>query len=118
MNFFLDANMPYSVLKVFEELKLEAMHAKDVGLSQADDTKIMEYAIRTKSILVTKDLEFGNARLFPKHFGIVILRLPYFYKASQITNSLKDFFNLISIKDLENSITVIKLGRYRIRKFD
>ncbi len=31
MKFFLDANIPYSALQVFEELKLEATHARDVG---------------------------------------------------------------------------------------
>ncbi len=45
MKFFFDVNMPYSSLVIFEELDLEAQHAKDVGLSKAKDEEIMNYAI-------------------------------------------------------------------------
>ena len=40
MKFFLDTNIPYSALVVFEELKLESTHARDVGLSRAGDREI------------------------------------------------------------------------------
>ena len=117
MRFFLDTNMPYATLKVFEKLSLEATHAKDVGLNMADDIIILDHAAKTKSIIVTKDIEFGT---FPatSHCVVIVLRLPYFYKADQITNSLKEFLKLVNLKDLENSITVIKPGNYRIRKAD
>ncbi len=119
MRFFLDANMPYSTLELFKELDLEAQHAKDVGLGKAQDKEIMNYAIKNKCILITKDLEFGNVNMFPteNQHGLIILRLPFYFTASQITNSLKDFFISIKLEDLEKSITIVKLGRYRIRKF-
>ena len=52
MKFFLDANMPYSVLTIFKELGLKAIHARDVGLSRAADKEIARYAKKNKSILV------------------------------------------------------------------
>lgn len=120
MKFFLDTNIPYSALEIFKVLKLEAAHARDVGLSRADDKEIIEYAIKNNSIIVTKDLEFANITVFPVelHHGIVIMRLPSFFKASQFVNVLRDFLKSIDVKGLKKSIAIVKVGRYRIRKFE
>ena len=59
MRFFLDTNIPYSALEIFEGLKLESAHARDVGLSRASDKEISDYAMKRDSILITKDLEFA-----------------------------------------------------------
>ena len=120
MKFFLDANIPYSALEIFEELNLECEHARDIGLSRADDIQIMNYAIKNDSILVTKDLGFANIMVFPieSHHGVIVLRLPPFFKASQFVNVLRDFLNSIDLKDLKKAIAIVKVGRYRIRKFE
>lgn len=119
MKFFLDTNIPYSALRIFEELNIESAHARDVGLSRADDIEIINYAVKNDSILVTKDLELANITIFPigSHHGVVVLRLPSFFKASQFVNVLKDFLSSINIKDLKKAIAIVKVGRYRIRKF-
>lgn len=118
MKFFLDTNIPYSTLKAFENLNLEAVHARDIGLSQANDKEIFEFAVKNKSILVAKDLEFANPRLFPRktHYGIIVMRLPYFFNASQFIAVLRNFLNSVEIDSLEKAVTIVKLGGYRIRK--
>ncbi len=120
MKFFLDANIPYSVLELFRELKLEAGHARDIGLGRAEDKEIIRHAIKTKSILVTKDLEFGNPVLFPpkSHYGIIVLRLPHDFKANSVTQVLKDFITIVGLENLSNSLSIVKLGSYRVRKFE
>ncbi len=119
MRFFLDTNIPYSALEIFEKLNLESNHAKDVNLSRASDKEIMDYAIKTNSILVTKDLGFANINLFPadSHHGLIILRFPNSFKAVQFNNSLKNFLDSINLEILQNSTAIVKLGSYRIRKF-
>ncbi|MBI2499016.1 DUF5615 family PIN-like protein [Candidatus Woesearchaeota archaeon] len=118
MKFFLDANIPYSALDVFREFNLAAIHARDVGLSRASDEQIMEYVIKNKSILVTKDLGFANIIIFPigLHYGLVVFRLPFFFKAIQFVNVLRNFLSSVDVILLERTITIVKLGRYRIRK--
>ena len=119
MKFFLDANIPYSALTAIKELNLEAIHAKDAGLSQASDKEIAKYAEKSKSILVTKDLDFGNLKLFDaKPCGLVILRLPHFFKAPQFINVLRDFLKSENAQNLEGAITIVKLGSYRTRKLE
>ena len=120
MKFFLDTNIPYSALKIFEELGLESAHARDAGLSRAGDKEIADYAKKNGSIMITKDLEFANAKLFPSgsHEGLIIIRLPTFFKASQFVNVLQDFLSSVNINDLKQSVAIVKIGKYRIRKFE
>ena len=119
MKFFLDTNIPYSALVVFEELKLESTHARDAGLSRVSDREIADYAKKNESILLTKDLEFANTKPFPlgSHKGLIIMRLPTFFKASQFANVLRDFLASININDLNRAVAIVKPGKYRIRKF-
>lgn len=120
MKFFLDANMPLSSVELFEEMNLPAVHARKIGLGSAGDEEIINYAIDNNFILITKDLEFGNQEIFPLKFlrGLIILRLPFYFTASQINDSLKNFFISIDIKELENNLTIIKLGRFRIKRLN
>ncbi len=117
MKFFLDANIPYSILGIFKELNLEAKHARDFGLSNAEDIEILKHSVQDNYILITKDLEFGNLKIFPiKPHGLIILRLPHNFKANEMGNTLKGFLKSINLQDLKGSISIVKLGRYRIRK--
>lgn len=116
MKFFLDANIPYSALAAFEQLDLEAIHARDVRLERATDQEILEHAMKNKSILVTKDLDFANEKIFPSHNGIVFFRLPSTFKASQFIGVLSEFFKTVTLDNLNDAITIVNLGRYRIRK--
>ncbi len=114
----MDSNIYYSTLDIFKELNLEALHARDVGLSRATDKEIIDYAIMNKLVLITKDLEFANRKVFSLEDsqGIILLRLPFFFKVEQVKKVLKDFLTSIKLKDIEKSLIIIKLGRYRIRK--
>ena len=120
MKFFLDTNIPYSALEIFKNLNLEYQHARDAGLSRAGDKEIMDCAIKNKSILVSKDLGFANITLFPpkSHQGLIILRFPNSFKAVQFNNALNDFLKSINLDRLNNSTAIVKLGSYRIRKFE
>ena len=79
----------------------------------------MDYVIKNKCILITKDLEFGNTAIFPTihQEGLIILRLPFLFKSFKVAEVLKEFLNSINIKELEKTLTIVKLGRYRMRAF-
>ncbi len=117
MRFLLDANMPYSSKEVFKKFG-HVNHAKDVGLARAIDREIIEHALEHKAILVTKDLEFANVLLYPlnSHSGVIVLRLPFYFTAKQINNALREFLSSLDVKELENAVTIVELGRYRMRR--
>ncbi len=51
-----------------------------------------------------------------KGFGLLLVRLPYHFTASRIKKVFEDFLKEVNINELVNSITVLELGRYRIKK--
>ncbi|MBI5066304.1 DUF5615 family PIN-like protein [Candidatus Woesearchaeota archaeon] len=119
MKFFLDENISISVVNFIKILGFEVEHARTAGLSGATDKEISEYAKKNKAILVTKDLEFGNILIYPEksHHGLLILRLPNYYKTAQLVKILVNFLENIKPKILESAITILEVGRYRIRRF-
>ena len=100
------------------KLGFEVEHCKNSKLVGSSDKLIAEYCKKQKLILVTRDLEFGSLVIYPKdcHYGLLILRLPNSFTAKKINETLVEFLKNIKIEDLINSITVLEVGRYRIRK--
>lgn len=120
MKFFLDENLPLSLEESIKKLGFEVKHARTVGLNGATDKTIANYAKKKESILITKDLEFGNLIIYPKnsHYGLIILRLSHNLTTEKITKILKEFLTKIDIQKLVNSIIILELGSYRIRKLN
>ncbi len=117
MKFFLDENIPFSSAKMLKDLGHEVEHVRTVGLRGSSDTKVAEYAREHDSILISRDLDFGNILLYPQgsHHGVLVIRLPHDFTGKQITEKLREFIETIDVDDLEGRITVLELGRYRTR---
>lgn len=117
MKFFLDANLPYSTKDIFSRFG-EVLHAKDVDLQAASDETIFSFAVKEKAILVTKDLDFGNPYIYPKesHYGLIILRAPFYFTAKQINAVFALFLSSTQTEELKGSIIVLGPGYQRIRK--
>jgi len=118
MRFFLDQNIPLSVVEMIRQLGFEAEHAKDAGLKSAPDKKITEYAKKRNAILITKDLDFGSLISYPKgsHHGLIVLRLPDHFTGEQITKTLKRFLTKTDSGKLVGSLIILEIEKYRIRK--
>jgi len=119
MRFLLDADVPRSSTRVFRRLRHEVQDVRDISLGDATDQEIAKYAKQNNLILVTRDIEFANILRYPmgSHVGIVVLRLPFDFTSEQINSVLNDFIKSVKIEELVNNITIIELGKYRIRRF-
>jgi predicted nuclease of predicted toxin-antitoxin system len=120
MRLFLDENIPLSVCDALQHDGYDVEHVRQVGLRGAVDIKIAAYAKKQQAILVTKDLEFGNVMVHPigNHFGVIILRFPHHFRAADIHRLLTQFLGKVDVNNLAHSITVLEVGKYRIRRFE
>ncbi len=118
LKFLVDADMPKSSKEVIKKFGHEVIDVRDIGLRSASDQEIIEYAFSNECIVVTRDLDFGNIIRYPlkKHHGVVILRLPYTFTAHEINDNLAQFLKSVDEEKIINSVTIVELGRYRIRK--
>jgi len=119
MRFLLDADIPCSSARVLRKLGHEVLDVRDINLGAATDEEIMKYAKQNNFILVTRDIEFANILRYPKdsHVGIVVLRLPFDFTSEQINFVLNDFIESVKVEELMNNVTIVELGKYRIRRF-
>lgn len=115
MKFIVDADCPRSLLAVFRKHEHEATHAIDV-LGPASDDEIFEHASKNKLVIVTRDLEFAGILTERKGYGVLLVRLPYYFTADKICKVFDEFLGGTESKEFAGSITVLELGKIRIRK--
>ena len=76
MRFLVDAQLPPVLARFLEEQGLEARAVREVGLRDASDTVIWDFAARDGWIIVTKDEDFpGRVLRSPTGPPVVWLRI-------------------------------------------
>ena len=115
MKFIIDADSPYSLIKILKKHSYEAVHVRNL-FPNASDNEVFEYANKNKLIIITKDLGFADMFIKNKGFGLILMRLPYYFKAEKINKALDEFLSKIDVNILISSIIILELGRYRIKK--
>lgn len=117
--FFIDSNLPYSAKQAFLQYG-KALHTRDVGLKDAPDIVVHAYAVSQNAILVTQDLEFSNLTLFsyPRGTGLIILRIPSFYRKQYIEKFIDTFLSEHGRNDFTNAVTVVQPGWIRRRPIE
>ncbi len=117
MLFLLDANMPYSAKSCFANPH-KVFHVRDIHLQNAQDNDIILWARQHKAVLITRDFDFANILNFPpkNNIGIIVLKIPYFYTASDIKRVLSNFLKRIDVSSIPNSTIIAEETRFRIKK--
>ena len=60
MRFLIDAQLPPALARWLEEAGHEARHVEEVGLCEAEDAPIWQYALANQAVIVTKDEDFAS----------------------------------------------------------
>lgn len=117
MKFLLDSNLPYSAKDIFPKYH-QVFHTRDLNLQHATDEVIISWAKKKKAGLITRDFDFANIINFPpgKYFGIIVLKLPYFYTASDIKRVLENFIPKMDDINIPKSTIIVEETRFRIRR--
>lgn len=115
MRFLIDADSPHSLIDIFKKHGHDAVHIRNV-LGSATDDEVFEYANKSQCIVVTRDLGFADKFMKSKGFGLLLTRLPYYFTVGKINMVFDEFLKEANADELVNSITVLELGRYRIKK--
>jgi predicted nuclease of predicted toxin-antitoxin system len=59
----IDAQLPPGLKLLLAEAGHQAHHLVDVGLRDADDAQLWEYAVQEEAVILTKDEDFASRRL-------------------------------------------------------
>lgn len=115
MKFLTDADSPHSLIWLFSRHNHEAVHVRD-ALGSATDERIFEYANKNMQVIVTRDLGFAEKFIESKGFGLILVRLPYYFTVDRINRVFEEFLNDMDPDKAAHHITVLELGRYRTKK--
>ncbi len=59
MRFLVDQNLPPTLAAALEKIGHEASHTELIGLGEVDDGSIIDHALATGSVIITKDSDFN-----------------------------------------------------------
>ena len=60
MNFVVDANLSPRIAGLLTAAGHDAVHVRDIGMRDASDDKIIDYAINTDRVVISHDTDFGT----------------------------------------------------------
>lgn len=114
MKLVADESVDFGIIAILRKNGFEVISILESYPSEPDD-KVLEIAVKERSILLTEDKDFGELviRLKKKNYGIVLLRLSGIKskdKADIVLNALKNYFD-----KMNNAFTVIDAKKIRIR---
>lgn len=113
--FLLDADMPKSSAVAIRSLGFDVEGVRDLGMRYAKDQEIIDLALDTGRVVITRDLDYGEILRYPLHPGAIILRLPAGFVAKEVNEALLDFLSSVKNDILKGAIIIVELGRYRRR---
>jgi len=113
--FLLDADMPRSSAEAIRSQGFDVEDVRDLGMRYAKDQEIMDFALETGRVVITRDLDYGEILRYPQHPGAIILRLPTGFVVKEVNEALMDFLSSAKNEILQNAIIIVELGRYRRR---
>ena len=72
MKFIVDAQLPPALAKALRERGLDAVAVREIGLREADDLGIWNYAIENNAAIISKDEDFAERFLASPSAPVVI----------------------------------------------
>jgi len=116
LRILVDEDMPRPTAGLLQSLSIDAIDLRDVGLKGATEAEVFGYAQKQEMIIISRDKEFGNEISAGNPSWNYLVQLPYIFIRQQILDAVKRFFVEVERNKLLNNLTILEVGRYRIRE--
>jgi len=115
-----DQNVPRAVCVALQLKRPEwsVRHVADVGLWGASDAEIFAWAQVDRSIVITFDEDFADARMFPvgSHAGVIRLRVWRPTTIEKANAAIERLLDEVRAEDLPGSLVIVDETRIRVRR--
>ena len=109
MKLLFDQNLSPRLVKQLVDLFPNSNHVFPLGLDQAEDIEVWEYAKLNDFVLVTKDADFGDISILRGFPPKVIWIRRGNCKTSHIEQILRDNFNIVEQFETDQTLGLITL---------
>ena len=115
MKFKLDENLGRSIQTLFRQHDHDCLTVWDEGLSEADDSVILQAAVTEDRVLVTNDFDFSNVLVYPpeKTAGIVVLNPPGRVSRSLLKHLVEVLLRAMSTNTVQGKLWIVEPTRIR-----
>jgi predicted nuclease of predicted toxin-antitoxin system len=112
LRLYLDQMFGLDVAAALRREGHDVLRAAETGLARADDSLILEKAIREERILVTLDEHFGDWVILPlkKHLGVIRLKVNPATTAN-VVNLLLPFLRRYSSLQFKDHLVILSVTR-------
>ena len=96
----------------------EAEDVRDIGMADADDTRIAARARADSACIVTGDFGFADVRNYPpeQYAGILVLQVPHHATTHVIEALLESVLRQEEVvRNLRGRLAIAEFGRVRLR---
>ncbi len=109
--------MPGALAAALNASGMDAIDARDVGLTGYPDVAVMTRAQSERRAVVTSDVGFGNIVAYPlgTHAGVVLVRLPEVL-APRIVALVVGALAALPADEVRGNLVVIDERRVRVRR--
>ena len=118
MRFLIDESLSPQLATLLKGLGYDAIPVREAGLKGCSDTRIIEWAQKNNSVIITGDLDFGE--LWYWHYNgavsIIVLRLKLYRAAEQ--QKIIEFLHtskVLNEEKVKNALIISTNKKYRIR---
>ncbi len=117
LRFLIDEDCPKSLETLLTEHGHDAIHVWNAQLSGTKDPELFLWAQQHQRIIVSRDLGWANILTYPvgSHHGLLILRAPFDYTATQIRDMVARFLTTVDLTQIPGHLTIIDPNKVRIK---
>jgi len=116
VKFLLDQDVYAVTSRFLRSLGHEVLTAHEVGLSQADDTVLLERAKHHGQIMVTRDRDYGGLVFIRQQANAVVYLRVTPATVTAVHDELARVLTTYPEADLMHAFVVVEPGRHRLRR--
>lgn len=120
IKFFIDESVLGKTKNLLEKLRFTTITLQSLNKLSAANGEVLSLAEKHEAVLITCDLDFANLILYPlgTHPGIIVLRFrsEILSDVEKLHEVLKRLLKEVKPEELQKSLTIIDLNKYRIRR--
>jgi len=116
--FLIDEDLSPLLVTKLKQLGYNTKSVREIKLKGANDTKIIDWAIKNNAVIITGDKDFGELWYWSYRgkIGVILLRLKSYKIETQ--NKAIEFLhenNVLKNKNIKNALVITTPNKYRIR---
>lgn len=110
MKCLVDEALPRSLAKALQDVGIDAVDVRDLGLSGEPDASVFAQAVADGRTLITRDLDFTDPRRFPpeSHLGILVVRYPATTTKATLLRWIVAAVTTLKDEDLVRNVVILE----------